>query len=289
MEVDFNGNLDKTIAVPYWDDDQSYVFDPWASREHAKVIHDHGHTRWAESIFDNWQAGNFSKPANFDWSGKTVYIVGRGISLKWAVRHLNKKKRKGPMIALNHACMEEELDFKEDDYVMVVDDRAEDTITRDVSGLNLIGCPNIKKSFLEKGWGEIFGYTLWPNAPLDNFMRRLFPDLPQLNETMSVSVCAMHLAALSGAKRIVFVAHDHSVESGGLNFSWGKGFSTKTNLYLARLSQAMAVMAYYITQHTECEIVNCSKIPTLGYDMLAKGEAKKFDFIKHGNLPNYIE
>lgn len=277
-----------TVASPFWNDGKSYIFDPWSDREGATVIHDHGHTRWAEAIFDNWQAENFKKPATFDWSDKTVYIVGRGESLDWATKHLNKKKRTGVALVLNHACCNDKLKMKDQDYAMVVDDRANSTIHGDVSGLSLIGCPNLNEEFMNKGWKDTYGFTLWPNAPLNNFMRKLYPDLPQLNEMMSVSTCAMHLAAINGAKRIVLVGHDHTDEAGSLKFSWSSKKAVKTNPYLARLSQALSVMAFYIQRHTGIEVINCSKVPMVGYDMLAKGEAKELDFITQGNLPNYI-
>jgi uncharacterized Rossmann fold enzyme len=281
--------MGNTTASKFWNEDGHYIFDPWNSREGAETIHSHGHTRWAEAIFDNWVAKNFTKPAFFDWSGQTVYLVGRGVSLDWAAKHLNKRKRKGVAIVLNHACENKNLKIKKQDFVMVVDDRAEKTILSDVSDYRLIGCPCLKESFISRGWREIYGYTLWPDAPLNRFMRKLFPGLPELNEMMSVSVCAMHLAALNGAKRIVLVGHDHADGNGKLTFSWAHGMSVKTNLYLAKLSQAIASMAYFITQHTGAEVVNCSKIPIVGYDMMADGEAKILGSIKHGRLPDYIE
>ena len=279
----------ETRALQFWPENGCIIFDPWSNQEQSETIHGHGHTRWAESIFDNWQASNFSKPAVFDWSEETVYIVGRGESLDWAAKHLNKKKRKGPALFLNHACMNESVKIKTQDFVMVVDDRAEKTILRDVSELRLIGCPALKKSFVEMPWKERYGFNLWPNAPLNRFMRRLFPHLPAVNEMLSVSVCALHLAVMNGAKKVVFVGHDHTHIHGKLKFTWENGESAKTTPYLAKLTQAIGMMAYFINENSDVQMVNCSKVPMVGHNMLAKGKIDRFEFIKQGHLPNYIE
>ena len=98
-------NLEETIATSVWTQNgyNSILYNPWCSNKLAQVVHGHYHTSWGRNIHRAIMDGIFKEPALFDWKGKTVYIVGRGASVKKNIKVLNSVERKNPAIFVNTA------------------------------------------------------------------------------------------------------------------------------------------------------------------------------------------
>lgn len=259
---------DKVVAAAYWHDGEHWLFDPWASNRGAGNIHNHCHTHWARSILHNLRNGKIESPAIFDWRGKTVYIVGRGESLKENVEALNRRPDESIAIFLNHAFKEEGIEFRQQDFVCCMDSHVINTISAgDAQGKNLIACVTVCPEILAYPWSAIYGFTLWPEAPLNDLMREEFPDLPAINECLGIAVSAMHLAAANGAARIVLVGQDCTDANGKKTVELPNG-AVRADEYYIQLAQALGLMAYFAYRRTECEIVNTSRNRLVGFNVI---------------------
>jgi len=217
---------DETIAVSVWAQNghNSILYDPWCSNKLAQVVHGHYHTSWARNIFYSYQDNLFKKPARFDWTKKTVYIIGRGKSVKKNIKALNSVERENPAIFLNTSYNDAEL--QPCDFVMIADNR--------ILGLDnykgsvkspLLSFPGIDRDIVGDNWSDLFGFVPWTRSPMNDFMREIFPKLPAVLDILCVPVMATHLALLNGAKNIVYMGmdnthsgiHVHGTDSKGTN------------------------------------------------------------------------
>ena len=285
---------DVVVPAKYWGGNNHWMFDPWAKREGALNIHNHRHTAWAQHIFDNW-AFMYDRisPANFDWRGETIFIVGRGESLSQSAPALNSAAREGRCLWLNSACCHPGVEMKPQDYVMAFDA----AISTDVAmkgaakGRKFITAPIMAAEVVKWPWANVFGFTLWNDAPMNGFMRNLFPDLPELVECLGVNVSALHLAALSGAKKIVLVAQDCVSDTdignqGMITHNMPSG-TVQSDIYYSQLAMAVSMLSFFAFKHTGVEIVNCSGTALIGHDLLSKN-CSPFPWMKCDKLENHI-
>ena len=287
---------DITLPAQYWNDDSHWMFDPWASRAQAINIHAHEHTPWAERIFDNWQQRNCHTPAVFDWAGETVYIVGRGVSLAECAPALNSPDRKGRALFLNSAYAHPDIQPKPQDYAMAFDAAvASDTAMRErCFGMNFITAPIMAPEVFAWDWREVFSFTLWNEAPLNRFMRKLHPDLPELVECLGISCSALHLAAKSGAKKIILIGQDNALqpdkepEESVLAMMMPNGDVVESHKYYAQVAMANTILGYFVYKRTGAEIVNCSRIPLVGHDLFGMGGLKPVPWMTCDSLENHL-
>lgn len=259
---------DKVVAASYWPDDEHWVFDPWASRVGANNIHNHCHTTWARSIMLNKREGKLTNPAIFDWKGKTIYIVGRGKSLSDNIEALNRRSGDEIAVFMNQSFLAEGIEFKEQDFVCCMDSNVLKTVPADAAkGKKLIACVTVCPELIGYDWEAVYGFTLWPSAPLNDLMRDEFPCLPQVNECLGIAVSAMHLAAMNGAARIVLVGQDCTSDNGEVAIPLD-GKVVRAENYYMQLAQAMGCMAYFIHKRTGCEIINTSTDKLVGFNVI---------------------
>lgn len=286
---------DLTIPAQYWNDSEHWMFDPWASAEGAHNIHEHCHTRWARAAFDVWQAKLLQSPAEFDWAGETVYIVGRGVSLEESAPPLSH--RLGRAIFLNSSILVPGVEVFPGDFFMGYEAAIANNpaMRRAVRGMDLIAAPQIGPEVLNWDWGRVFGFVNWNSAPLNDYMQHLFPHLPRLVECLGISTAALHLAAKSGAKKIVLVAQDCTHQKGDkegnaeISVSLPNGKKSFADLYYAQLAMANSILAYFAFKRTGVQIVNCSRDHLIGHDLLASGDvATPLPWMTCDHLENHL-
>ena len=276
----FTGDYSRTVARPYWfeNGEAELVFDPWSSHDEAFVDHWTLHTLWAENIHQNVLAGNLKKPANFKW--EKVFIVGRGESLERYPEVL--EYRDCPAIFLNHAYTM--AHSRPGDFVMSMDTRILNTEWKHgIEDLSLIALPGHSPEFITAGWKDVFGYTFFQHAPLNDWMRREYPEFPALADCISVAVSALQLAAMNGAKEIVLFGQDFCSYTKrpmmGQLLDWRKQ-DVWTTPPLAKMAMAVTQMANFVVEHCDCEIINASGGGLLGRNLLKIDEFEVFPWIK---------
>jgi len=257
-----------TRALPFWRYDNSsmeIIFDPWSSQEHAIVNHGSKQFEWARNIHNAIVEGYANEPALFpDWEGKTIFLVGRGQSQPDGA--LLAERRPGPVIFLNHAA---DCDFRHPgDYMMCLDSAVEDAFKGDQSGLTLITFPGINTSMIKKRWDAVKWFTFWPKAPLLDWMREAFPELPVYTECLCVATTALHLAAMHKPRRIVCIGWDF--EGGGEDYK--------------KLAMASNAMARFVSERG-IEIINTSSGGLFG--VLNNGD--RVAWIKRKTLERVLE
>ena len=289
---------DVTIPAQYWDDDCHWMFDPWASREKALNIHGPEHMAWAERMFDNWQQRNCHLPAAFNWKDETVYLVGRGVSLPDAIPALNSSARQGRAIFLNSAYAHLDVHCKEQDFAMSFEAKISrnEEMKKRSWGMNFITAPIMAPEVFAWDWRCVFNFTFWNDAPLNNFMRKLFPDLPQLVECLGVSCSALHLAALNGAKKIILVgqdnahlASDEEPEDSVKGMRLPDGRIITAHQYYAQIAMANTILAFFVHKRTGAQIVNCSGIPLVGMDLFGAEGLTPVPWMTCDKLENHLE
>lgn len=261
-------------CIAYWIEPTSgaaqVVFDPWGARDQAINTHSGMHTEWAENIHENHKRGNLLEPAVFpEWKGKTVVLAGRGPSLKESARYLEEAQV--PTVFLNHAYLDAEV--WPDSWVATIDScfKTVRTDAEKVKGLGLISMPGISTEIVEDyPWRERRGFTFWNVAPLNDWMRRMYPGHPELIECASVSVSALHLMALSGVRRVVCVGWDFCGSGDDARTPDINGDIVTTSFHHLRASQAATFFARILGQHSEMEIINASGRGLFGLNVSAR-------------------
>lgn len=272
-------DLSSTVALPLWYDSiqkrMRLMYNPWASRKHAYTIHAHNHTIWAEHIHINFLSNALRYPAKFRWHGKIVYIVGRGASLE-QTKHILEKPRKNPAIFLNHSFVD--VQTQPNDFVLMCDS----AVTRinswqnKIDGLSLLTFPGMSPYVLQLSWRNIYGFVFWPKAPMNDWMRRLYPYFPQLDDSQMISVPALHLAALNGARAAVLIGQDYTVDDGDLTYIDLHGREVKTIQAYAIGAMAVSKMAQLCRHHTNMRIINTSN-GLAGVNLFPQSETEKPD------------
>lgn len=279
--------FDKVVAASYWPDQEHWVFDPWASREGAQNLHMHCHTKWARSIVHNKRQGLLKNPARFDWSGKTIYIVGRGKSLQENAKALNRRSDSEIAIFLNHSFKCAGVEYKPQDFVCAMDAAVQHTVSADdANGKSLIACVSMCPEVLKYPWRSVYGFSLWPSAPLNDLMRKEFPHLPEVNECLGIALSALHLASLNGAKRIILVGQDYTSDDGKFGIKTPDG-TVHADEYYMQLAQAIGLMAYFAFKRTGAEVVNCSRDRLAGFNIL-NPDLGYMPWVKFDTLDNVV-
>jgi hypothetical protein len=284
------GQLSAANCVAYWTDpgpggmtQAKLLFDPWSPIEGSYTNHAHRQTERVEHIHDNAVAGNFLHSDMPDFGGGTVYLFGRGPSLTANADIL--KHRDAPAIFLNHSTGL--LRPCQGDFVMLIDPQSEvPYVSKDVS---LIATPAMPRSVVEAGWGHIFGVNMREPAPINDWAKRLFPNLPLVSECLSVAVSAIHYAALCGANRLVccgmdFCCYsvqetfDESLDTIGLG-----GEVVASEPHYKWTAMACAFMAMFALKHTGMETVNASGRGLFGVNV-HENKGNLFDWVEQADI-----
>ena len=295
-------NLEETTAVQIWrrgTNEASILYDPWCTNQNAQVVHGHYHTSWARNIFFNHQDGIFKEPATFDWKGKTVYIVGRGLSAKKNVKVLNSVKRKNPAIFVSSAYV---LGTQPIDFAMVADNRIllpGHAVYKGAIDNPLISFPGIDGEITRDNWNGVYGFNPWTQSPLNNFMREIFPHLPSVLDILCTAVMASHLATLNGAKNVVYLGMDNTTK--GLDPKIHKniiktidvnGRKCKTVPGYYEMATAVAQFVGLCRFHSDTKFFNATGAGLLGvnyFDSLEKKELVLFNHLEQIDMKEAIE
>ena len=160
--------------------------------------------------------------------------------------------------------------------------------------MNFITAPIMAPEVFAWNWHEIFSFTLWNNAPLNSFMRKLHPGLPELVEFLGISCSAFHLAAMSGAKKIVLVGQDNARQPDKepadsiLGIPLPSGDIVESHTYYAQIAMANTIFGFFAFKRTGVEIVNCSKIPLVGHDLFAPDGLRPVPWMTCDTLENHL-
>ena len=279
-------NEAETMATLVWHQNgqSSLIYDPWCSNLNAQVQHGHYHTSWARNLYYNKINDVFKKPALFDWKDKVVYLVGRGASCKKNISVLSSVERKNPAVFINTAY--NDADLQPQDFVMVADNRILLPGHSDYKGaINapLISFPGIDGEIVCDNWSDLYGFTLWTQSPLNNFMREIFPHLPPVLDILCVSVMAAHLACLNGASHVVFMGMDNTtpdIEPTPTHQNnkhpdliktkdiYGKPCQTIRSYY--EMALALCQFAGFARYHCKTEFINATGAGVLGVNYFEK-------------------
>jgi len=305
LEQRVKPNPEETTAVQIWrrgENEASILYDPWCTNQNAQVVHGHYHTSWARNIFFNHKDGIFKEPALFDWKGKTVYIVGRGVSFKKNVAVLNSVERKNPAIFVSTAYVC--ADLQPVDYVMVADNRALLTAGDDrfapfmykgAVDNPLISFPGVDGEITRDNWRGVYGFNPWTQSPLNNFIREVFPHLPAVLDILCTSVMASHLATLNGAKNVVYLGMDNTKKGAFKDMIKTKdihGEKCKTAPGYYEMATAVAQFAGIARFHSDTKFINATGAGVLGvnhFESIEKKELVLFPWVEQITAEQAIE
>ncbi len=297
-----NLDVNETHAQPYWTEpkqgskgahDISFLFDPFASNKVAMTLHSHKHTSWAENIFDTYIAGltgyhfQSAKELEVYHKNKPVLIVGRGKSARDNADIINS--RSIPAVFLNTAYLD--FEHRPGDCVCITDN---DILTikgfKPSKNLNLISHPGIDGK-VKTGWNRLYGVKFFTNNPLNNWMRKLFKDLPPVCDQLSVSLVATHLVVLNGASKVIYIGADYcndddkESDQHPLQFINEKSESYFTSRTYMEMSNALTALCYFCNVHAKSKIINCSGRGLFGYNTIM--QRPRLESIEFGNLKDY--
>jgi len=286
-------NVEETTAVQIWrreNGEASILYDPWCVNTNAQVVHGHYHTSWARNIFFNHRDGIFKKPALFDWTGKTVYIVGRGASAGKNVDVLNSVERKNPAIFVSSAYV---MDMQPVDFAMIADNRIlvpGHAVYKGAVDNPLLTFPGIDGEIVKDNWRGVYGFNPWTQSPLNNFMREIFPHLPSVLDILCTSVMASHLACLNGAANIVYLGMDNTIKGTHKDLVKTKdihGNKVKSMVGYMEMQTALAQFAGLARFHCETKFINATGEGVLGVNFF-EGETL-FPWIEQTTMEDATE
>ena len=283
-------NPEETIAVSIWKSGNynSILYDPWCSNMNAQVVHGHYHTSWGRNIHRAIVDGMFKNPAIFDWKGKTVYIIGRGRSLKRNVEALNSVERKNPAIFLNTSY--NDIELQPVDFVMIADNRILGVDEyRGAVNSPLLSFPGIDRDIVGDNWRGLYGFVPWTSSPLNNWMREDFPHLPAILDILTVSVMATHLALVNQAENIVFMGdntfkgkHRDKIKTKDVN-----GNPCKTIKGYYEMATALCQLAGFARFHCATKFFNATGRGVLGVNYFEK--ETRFPWVKQLSAQEAVE
>lgn len=270
--------------------EQLVVFDPWHGG-FSMSHHNNFHTRWAKNVHDHIVGGEEMKPAKFDWSGETVYIVCGGDSLGRSIDKLNE--RNGRAIFVNASALQ--CDVKDGDYMIAIDQEIAETDFSDIfEEIGLIAFPGLKKSFTDQPWADKRWFIFRNQCPLNDWMREAFYGIAELSECITTTVAAVHLAVDSGAKRIVIVGSDFCVKTKPKDMLVEMKNVYGKTIYLgdhyAKASQAVTYFCKFIEDNgIDCEVVNTALGGTLGINIFAEDKERICPWIKRMTIDEAVK
>lgn len=294
VPIDKNDTSEPTTArcVAYWTEaspsggvEGRILFDPWTPLNGSYVVHDHRHTERVPHIHANHLAGVLSHGVMPDLSGGAVFLLGRGASLALNAEAL--ASRHSPAIYMNHAALSDHP--KPGDFVMMIDPNTIAMPGR--KDMSLICTPAIPTDVISSGWGKVYGANMREPAPINDWAKSLFPNLPEVAECLSVNVSAIHYAALCGAKAVICCGMDFCTSQpnpdaptaifGGVKSL--DGSEVYSEMHYLHVAMASAFMGMLAKSHTGMRIINVSGRGLFGMNV-HKNDGALFDWVEQMDI-----
>lgn len=143
------------------------------------------------------------------WAEEPVFIIGAGPSLEKNAEHL-AKVRNGRILALNGAIAR----APKCDYFMSLDEKGDPAWFEgvDVTGIHGIFSYHCSPEVVERPWLKRTFTTNFLSYPLQERVKKDFPNMIQLDSGMHTGFAAFHFTFLMGANPIIFAGMDYSWE-----------------------------------------------------------------------------